>query len=160
MISMLKEEFRSLPIFEGFTSEQIELLETIIDYCYFPKGLVIFEQGHTACDLFILLSGEVTVRFKPYDGPPLVVAKIQSGGVFGWSAAIGRDFYTSGAVAEQESKAFRLHNTELRHFCQCQPEVAAVFLDRLANGIAERLRNTHDEVLALLTKGMEIRDDW
>ena len=74
MISMFKEEYFELSIFRDLTAEQIRLLCTILDYCHFSEGLVIFDQGQTATNLYILLSGAVMVNYKPYDGPPLVVA--------------------------------------------------------------------------------------
>ncbi len=120
-----------------------------------PNGAVIFEQGDLADCLYILLEGEVEVRYKPYDGPPLSVAHIIPGGVFGWSAALGRREYTSGAQAESECQVVRVRSASLHRLCECYPETGGVLLDRLAGVIAERLRNTHASILAMLSQGVD-----
>jgi len=121
----------------------------------FSKGKKIFEQGQKADFLYILLVGEVSVEYKPYDGPALTVARIFPGGVFGWSAALGRELYTSGATAIEDIEAIQLSNNQLRSICETHPETGAVLLDRLASGIAEKLKNTHSHVLNLLSQGIE-----
>lgn len=159
MGSMFKEEFAELAIFKGLSDEQIQLLDQILELCQFTKDQLIFEQGQTADYLYILVDGEVTVRYKPYDGPVLTVARITPGGVFGWSAALGRQAFTSGAIAEGPSRALRISGVQLHSFCECNPEIGAVLLERLAGVIAQRLRNTHTEVLTILTKGMDLSAD-
>src|SRR3972149_449277 len=61
-------------------------------------GEVFFQQDQLADRLYLLVSGRVEIRFKPYDGEALTVSIIEAGGGFGWSAALGRSSYTSGAV--------------------------------------------------------------
>lgn len=153
--SMFRQEYTRLPIFAGFNGNQIQELTLFLTECQFDKDCLIFQQGQPAAFLYILLSGEVSIRFKPYDGPPLTVARIEPGGVFGWSAALQRDAYTSGAVTMQSSTAFRMRGTGLLEFRSRYPTTGALLLDRLAGGIAERLRSTHNHVLDLLTGGVE-----
>jgi CRP-like cAMP-binding protein len=152
---MFRQEYARLPIFAGFNGDQIRELTLFLKECQFDKDCLIFRQGQPADFLYILLSGEVLIRFKPYDGPPLTVARIEPGGVFGWSAALRRDVYTSGAVTMQNSAAFRIQGTGLLEFRAQYPTTGALLLDRLAGGIAERLRSTHTHVLDLLTRGVE-----
>lgn len=153
MGSMDRQDYARLPIFAGLDGNQISQLSPFLFECVLEKDIIIFEQGQPAEHLYILLSGEVAVRYKPYDGPPLTVARIESGGVFGWSAALGRDVYTSGAVALQDSIAYRLHGGSLPVICACYPETGKIWLERLAGVIAERLRNTHTQVLEILSQG-------
>ena len=100
---MFRQDYAQLPIFAGLDGDQISQLSPFLVECSLQKDMVIFEQGPACEYLYILLTGEVAVRYKPYDGPLLAVARIEPGGVFGWSAALGRDVYTSGAVALQDS---------------------------------------------------------
>jgi CRP-like cAMP-binding protein len=99
------------------------------------------------------------VRFKPYDGPELTVARILPGGVFGWSAAMGHNTYTSGAVATQECEVVRIRGDRLHQLCQDHPEIGVVVLERLAGVIAERLRSTYNQILTILTNGMDLNDE-
>jgi CRP-like cAMP-binding protein len=159
MVSMFRPEISHLPIFQGLTSEQLAMIDPLLDLCFLSRDRVIFEQGQTARYLYILKDGGVTVSYKPYDGPPLTVARIQPGGVFGWSAALGRDIYTSGAVSEVDSHAYRILGVRLHRFCENHPETGVVLLERLASVIAERLRSTHTEVMTILSQGMSMENE-
>ena len=150
---MLRQEIADLAIFKGLDDFQVKALSPFLEDVHFAAGEAIFQQGHPAEHVFILLTGVVQVRYKPYDGPALTVARILPGDVFGWSAALGRDIYTSGAQAEVASEAFRIRTGNLHHLCDCDPAAGGVLLQRLAGGIAERLRNTHGSILELLNQG-------
>jgi CRP-like cAMP-binding protein len=160
MFSMLWEDYAALPIFKGLSPDQFRLLDNILEFCQFPQGIIIFSQGKIAANLYILTEGEVSIRYKPYDGPPLTIAHIQPGGVFGWSAALGRSTYTSEAITAENSCTFRLSSINLHRFCERYPDVGALFLDRLASVIAARMRNTHNEILTILTKSMNLSDNY
>ena len=155
MVSMFRQDFALLSIFSGLNDEQISQLSPYMVECHFHRDQVIFEQGQRADHLYILISGEVTVNYKPYDGPPLTVARIEPGGVFGWSAALGRDVYTSSAVAVQEGLAYRMRGDNLAVLCEEHHDTGMILLDRLASVIAERLRGTHTQVLGILSRGID-----
>jgi CRP-like cAMP-binding protein len=159
MGTMLKQDCSKLPIFAGLAPAEMHLVEPLLDLSCFQANETIFEQGQIATFLYILLRGEVVVRFKPYDGPPLTVAHIVPGGVFGWSAALGRSAYTSGAEAVTEIEAVCIRGDRLYQLCQDRPEIGVVILERLASVIAERLRSTHTQILSILASGMSLNEE-
>ena len=152
---MFRQEYANLSIFQGMEPAQIAALSPYLDEVHFQRGQVIFTQGQPADCLYILLWGEVEVRYKPYDGPALTVARIKPGDVVGWSAALGRDEYTSGAEASEESTAYRIRAENLQRLYAADPVAGGIMLERLASVIAERLRNTHSSILDLLSQGMD-----
>jgi CRP-like cAMP-binding protein len=143
-----------LSLFHDLTSEQLDLIQSFVEICKFPEDTIIFEQGEQAEHLYIVISGEVIIRFKPYDGPDITVSHICEGGVFGWSAALGRTAYTSAATTTTTSEFFRFKAQDLHRLCQKSPETGRIILDRLATVIAERLRSTHAQILAILTRAV------
>lgn len=159
MISMFRQDHTQLAIFNGLTSGQLSQLEPFFERVQFKAGQIVFDQGSDANYLYILLTGKVEVVYKPYDGPPLTVARINDGGVFGWSAALGREAYTSAAISTENGEAIRLSAANLHRLCEQSPQIGSAFLDRLAGVIAERIQNTHDQVLAILTQGMDTNSD-
>lgn len=152
---MFRQEYANLAIFNGLQASQVRALSPFLEEIVLREGQIIFEQGERACSLFILLEGEVTVRYKPYDGPPLTVARIQAGEVFGWSSALGREVYTSNAEAVRAGLAYRIQAKSLKHLCDENPDAGRVLLERLADSIAERLRNTNSTVLELLSQSID-----
>ncbi len=156
---MFLEDYAQLSIFAGLDGNQIDQISPFLVECQFPAGHTIFEQGQLAENLYILLSGEVVINYKPYDGPPLTVAHIVPGGVFGWSAALQRDAYTSGAFTLQPCIAYCLRGASLQLICSEHPETGKMLLERLASVIAARLRSTHVQVLGILTQGIDKESD-
>lgn len=151
---MQNKDFNQLPLFQGLNSSQLELLRPLfVDYnCY--EGTVLFEQGEPAEYLYLVISGEAEIQYKPEDGPPIAVARVRPGGLAGWSSLIGRRFYTSAVVCSQDSQLLRVRGADLQKLCQENPETGIVLLERLADVVAERLSHTHPQVLSLLENGL------
>lgn len=143
-----------LSIFQGFSPDQLELLQPLFTICEQQDGDILFQQGDIAGYLYFLVEGEAVVRYKPDDGPWLTVARIHPEGVLGWSAALGSPLYTSSGICTANSILLRISNTNLRRLCEEHPRTGRLVLERLATMIAQRLRNTHSYVIALLEQGL------
>lgn len=139
-----------LDLFRGLNAEQLEMLSRLLNPEQYAMQQAIFHQGDRADKLHILLSGQVEILLKPYDGEQLLVASIGSGGVFGWSAALGRREYTSDAVAVVDGEGLSIRGKALRSFCEAHPESGVLVLERLTEVISSRLRSTHHKVFELL----------
>lgn len=153
---MFKQTFDHLSFTQGFNAEQIEALRPLFQAVSMPAGSILFEQGSPADHFFIVIDGEVSIRYKPEDGPALILTRIREQGVVGWSAAIGSPFYTSSAVCAEESQLLSVRSDDLRRFYDERPAIAEMLLERLAAMIADRLRHTHPQIMALLENGMRL----
>lgn len=147
-------DFDHLKIFEGLSAIQRELVLPLFVSCDTSEGDVLFEQGDPAEYLYLVVEGGLAVRYKPYDGPPIVVARIQPGGMVGWSAAMGRTSYTSSVDCLSDCLLLKISRNELRLLYRQNPETCLVILDRLALVIAQRLDNTYSHVLELIKLGI------
>jgi CRP-like cAMP-binding protein len=147
-------EFDHLHIFEGLSPIERELLIPLFIRCDYQKGDVLFEQGDAAENLYLVVEGELAVRYKPEDGPQLVVARVQENGMVGWSAALGRSSYTSSVDCLADCLLLKISRSDLKALCRQDSEICSAILDRLAVIIAERLSNTHNHVLNLLKQGI------
>lgn len=152
---MSSDAFNTLPIFQGMSRPEQEMLRGLFVPYSCGDQSMIFEQGDPAEFLYIVVEGEVIVSFKPDDGPAITVARILPGGIVGWSAALGSRMYTSAAFCTADTHLLGIRGTDLRKLCEQYPETGVILLDRLATVIAQRLTNTHDQVLALLELGLK-----
>jgi CRP-like cAMP-binding protein len=152
---MTEQELSRFDLFRGLDPHKRDLVTRLGTRTAFETGDLIFSQGQPATHLYLLLSGKVTIRFKPDDGDPIIVTVLEPGGVFGWSAALGRGRYTSAAICQEPSEVLVISGAALRRLCETDPETGVLILERLAEVIAERLRATHAQVLALLHQGMQ-----
>ncbi len=153
-IIMNLERYTHLAFFAGFSKAEIQLLMPYFAPETWVAGTVIFDQGDCAEYLYLLVSGELTIRYKPDDGPIMNLTRIQPGGIFGWSAAMGNPTYTSGAVCALDSEVLRIRGADLRMLCEKHPEFGAVILNRLSAIIAERQRGQQGRVNSMLSDGM------
>ena len=151
---MSKELLNRFALIEGFSEDQIQILRPLIEDVNYQTDQVIFKQGDRADFLYFVLEGKVSIQFNPDDGPVLCVAELNEGDVFGWSAALGSECYTSSAVCTERGVFIRMEGQELKKLCQEHPETGILILNRLAGVIAQRLRGTHEKVVELLHQGL------
>ena len=154
---MVEDLFERLPLFQDLRPEQMALVRRLFVPCYYSLGTVVFEQGNLTDNLYIVVDGEIGVRYKPEDAPQINVAKVGRGGVVGWSAALGSPSYTSSAVCLCDCLLVRIHSEDLHDLCLTHPETGRIILNRLAAVISERLRNTHHQVINLLEQGLRVQ---
>ncbi len=146
--------FDRLEMFSDLSPSQRALVKPLFTPQNEVDGKVLFEQGAPADFLYIVVDGEILIQFKPDDGPMLTIAKVHPEGVVGWSAALGSPTYTSSAFCSTDCWVLRLRGEELRRFYERQPDTGALVLERLAAAIAERMRNTYPQIVALLEQGL------
>ncbi len=156
---MNKEEI-NIEIFKGFTEDQLIELKTILTPCHYSNGEVIIRQNQRAEDLFIVINGEVEIRHRPYDGPVLTVGKISSGGVFGWSAILGRSDYSSTVTAMADCVLYRINGRKLQGFCEHHHETGVVLLEKMALSVAQQPAQIHEQIMKLLQFAMECPNNY
>ena len=157
-MEMLKD-LRTIPPFEDLNEEVLRLVEPLFNRYTCPAGTVIFEQGDPALNLYLLLRGSVTLRYKPYDGPPLNLTQVPTGGVFGWSAVVGNPAYTSGTVAREDVEAIRIRGTDLRGLAVRHPEAGRVILDKLAGKVSNRWKDANLQVREILEQAVSVEKE-
>ena len=148
------ERYGHLAFFAGLQPKDLQLLEPYFAPQTWVAGTRIFEQDDYAEFLYLVVNGEVTIRYKPHDGPVMTVTHVQPGGIFGWSAAMNNPAYTSGAICTLDSEVLRIRGTDLRMLCDKYPDLGKIILDRLAGVIAERKHSQQGQVTTILANGM------
>ena len=141
-------------IFKELDENQIKLLRPLFERFFCRPGTLIFQQGEQAEFLYLIIDGKVDMSYKPYDGIPMTISRVGEGGLFGWSAVVGREKYSSTAIAVGQVEAFRVQGSQLRKFCLEQPEAGRDILERLADGVSSRWKDAHAQVKSLLFQGI------
>lgn len=113
------------------------------------------DQGSPAEYLYFIEQGVLQISYKPYDGEPITVTHLESGGLFGWSAVVGSPKYTSSGVAVEELDTLRVKGSDLRKLCAEHPDAGKVILDRLADAVSARWEDAHEQIKSILKNGMK-----
>jgi CRP-like cAMP-binding protein len=152
---MPEYEFDQLSLFRDLTPAQLDLIRPLFVACECHPGTVIFDQGEPAIFPYLITSGEVVIRYQPEDDHEnIIVTHVRDGGLVGWSAVIGRRFYTSAAVCSQYTRMLRVRGSDLQAMCEQHPDPGLCILDRLATMVAERVHGGHPQIVALLEIGL------
>jgi CRP/FNR family transcriptional regulator, cyclic AMP receptor protein len=144
------ESLPYIPLFQDLDPAQIALLKPLFEEFACPADTVIFEQGTSAIYLYLLIKGEVAIRYKPYDGPLITLTRLREGDVFGWSAVVGSPLYTSSIISETEIESIRIRGSHLLKLFNDSPETGKVVMDRLARVVSPRWGNAQAQVQSLL----------
>jgi CRP-like cAMP-binding protein len=144
-----------IPAFENLDDEYVQLLKPLFEPYSCRAGSIVVQQGAPAEYLYLVLSGQVQMSFKPDDGTPITISHVEKGGWFGWSSVVGSRKYTSSAIAIADLDAIRIHGNELRKLCLEQPNVGKVVLERLADNVSLRWKDAHKQVKSMLAKGLK-----
>ena len=139
-----------IPLFQGLTSAETDLLKSLFESYYCRADTDIFGQGDPALYLYLILNGAVIIRYKPYDGVAMTLTRLRSGDVFGWSAVVGRKRYTSSVISETAIESLRLRREDLWFLVEEHPEIGKTIIDRLARMVSPRWTNAHAPIELLL----------
>jgi CRP-like cAMP-binding protein len=154
---MTLQDLAALSLFDGIPQRDLARFARISSIVELQEQEQIFGQGEPATRLFILLEGEVAIRYKPGDGDPLTVTVLGRGDVFGWSSALGRSRYTSSAYSNRQGRALSIPGAKFHALCEDHPKTGVLIIERLADVIAGRLRGTREAVAALLHNGYRVK---
>ena len=141
-------------IFDELDEDLIDLLSPLFEEFSYQPGTTIFRQGEQSEFLYLVINGKVDMSYKPHDGGSITISHVGKGGIFGWSAVVGSDTYTSTAVAIGDVEAFRVHGSDLRKFCREHPQEGKDILERLADGVSSRWKDAHKQVQSILLQGI------
>ncbi|MBA4419818.1 MAG: hypothetical protein C0391_01590 [Anaerolinea sp.] len=151
---LIREKLIKTELFHDLTDEQLDSLARLAIPWNYELNEILFEQDQYAEFLYIILGGEVSIRFKPYDGEEIQVARVTEGGICGWSSVLGRAIYTSAAICTQPCETLRFRGRELQKLCESFPDTGVIIMERLAAVIAERLSSTNEKIMQMLSHNL------
>lgn len=143
-----------ISLFDGFDPRQLDLLSSLFEYYSCPADTLIFKQGEKAVYLYLITAGYALIQYKPYDGPPIILAHLKPGDAFGWSAAVGNTLYSSGIVSSSPLEAVRIRGEDLACLCHKHPTTGSIILNRLALGVSGRWKDARIQVQTILKGGL------
>ena len=136
--------------FSDLGSADLKIIAPLFSARTFSANAVIFEQGERATCLYLLTRGEVVIRYKPYDGETMTLNRIRPGGVFGWSAVLGNETYSSSVACIEPSETLVVCGDNLRTLLVEHPQTGRLVLDRLARAVSSRWVNAQAQIKEML----------
>lgn len=128
------EHLRLVPLFRGFSDEELAPVAALFDRAVPREGGTLFEAGEPATELYLLVAGEVTL-VRPADDtyrlrPPALIGEL------GALTGLPR---SCRAVVAGEAELWRLEASKLQlHFADNQ-ELGVRFLANLLDVVADKV---------------------
>jgi len=160
-VNILKRltQLESVQIFKDLDEKYMDLLKPLFEPFSCNAGATVLQQGTPADYLYLVISGAVEMTYKPYDGVPITISHVEKDGLFGWSAVVGSEKYTSSAIAIEHLETWRIRGSELRKLCIDHPEAGKDILERLAGSVSLRWQDAQSQVKSILENGMKNKRD-
>ena len=117
----------------------------------FPAGTTLLTEGDSADFLYVLIEGQLKVYSGNSKGREVVYNILEPGEFFGEMMLDGEPRYASCAAIE-EVEAGLLSRAAIAHLIQDHPAVGAKLLGKLTQLLAQRLRNTSNQLVRALEK--------
>ncbi len=141
------EVLRRFPFFLGFTDAEVAEIAESGELTDVPAGATLFREGTPAEVLYFLLEGEMETLLLEQGVVPVTV--VYPGEPTGWSALIEPYVYTSTVRATRDSRVVGFGRSALARALS-NPRLASVLMQRIAEIVAKRLRDTQGRLATFL----------
>jgi small-conductance mechanosensitive channel len=128
------ELLRQVDLFSVLSEDEMNELGERLQYAPFARGDVITKQGNIAHWLYIIMFGEVDVRYEPPNAAPQTVSTLRAGQFFGEMALLTGDARSATVVAKTDVECYRLDGKSFQGLLLGRPEIA----EGIARVIASR----------------------
>ncbi|NOZ26594.1 MAG: Crp/Fnr family transcriptional regulator [Chloroflexi bacterium] len=143
------ELIRRYPYFAGFDMDQIVTLAKAADELTVEPGHYFFHEGEELCCFYIVLEGAVAIVIEvPGEEDEVVVSTVGPGEVFAWSGLVPPHTATASAKATTRCRVIAFDCQELRKVFETDCRFGYLMMQKIAQVIRDRLRDTRIQSLA------------
>ena len=139
-------------LFNGLSESLLKEIAAISSEVAAKQGDFVFREGEKADKLYFLLHGSIALRVKLTSRPESVTVSFVSSPYksFGWSGVVAPHHYTSSAECDEDSNLLIIPANPFIKLLEKNPEHGFIVMKRIAEIIADRLRNSHQALLKTL----------
>ena len=129
-------------IFCDLAPEALHEFDTIKSLQTFPRGTILFREGHVARSAFLLCQGRVRLSVCSESGRRMTLRVASAGEVLGLSAVLAGGCYEVTAETLEPVQIAEVHRKELLHFLHEHRDVCL----QVVNLLSEDLHVAYDRV--------------
>ena len=138
---------RDCGFLQELSDEHLGQLASIARPVEFEEGATILREGETAKDMFIILSGRVSLEIcSPSVGCRRIMT-LNSGELLSWSAVLQQGRQTATARTISPVKALAVDGCQLFVLCEHDPAFGFAFIRRVALAMTSRLTAARMQLL-------------
>ena len=148
------ETLRRYPFFGTLSPSQLQAVADLSEEVALKKGSTIFEEGHPADKLYILLRGSVDFyskseeEFHPKTRKEFSVGEVNPGEPFAVSALLEPYILNATARASQDCQVIKIDALALRNMFDLDQAFAYRMMTQTAKALMERLSSVRVQLAA------------
>jgi len=104
-----------------------------------PAGTAVFRQGECSPFIYIVLAGNVDLRFEDSGGESVEITTVGAGELLGWSPVLGRQAMSATAQASSRCRLAVLEVKNILDLCDRDPQFGVAFLLQIGHVLSDRL---------------------
>jgi len=135
------------PFFQSLDEGYRKLIVGCASNVVFQAGEIIFREGESADQFYIIRHGRVALEMHNGGKGPIIVETLGEGDVLGWSWLVPPYHWRFDAHAVELTRAIALDGQCLRKKCYEDHSLGYELLMRIVNLIAERLHATRMQLM-------------
>lgn len=143
------EKLKKCRFFSNMKQEDLEQVANICREVEIPQQTVIFEEYDRAKEVFVIMSGQVSLAICEPKKSCRQIAIVGEGDLVGWSSLLGRTRLSDTASTLTPVKAMVFDGAELSKFCTDHPSFGFEFMRQAAAAMALRLSGTRLQLLEM-----------
>jgi len=146
------ELLRRFPFFAGLTDEELKSIAMISDEKHYEANTFIFRERNKADKLYVLLEGTVDIMVDT-DEEGLrheTVSTLSQGDAFCWSAVVEPHILTASAFAATPTNVIAVDGAGLRAMFELDCHLGYRVLQKAAQLVSNRLKDTRIQMLSLV----------
>ena len=143
------DELRGVEFLHEFPEEYLNHLADISRLVEFPARSTIFREKDEARDVYVVISGQVSLVICAPGVGCRELMKVGPGDLIGWSPLVGRSRLSDTAHAVTGVTAIAIPGEKLLGLCDEFPKFGFDFIHRAAKVLASRLSATRLQMLKM-----------
>ncbi|MCU0317221.1 MAG: Crp/Fnr family transcriptional regulator [Fimbriimonadaceae bacterium] len=144
---------RRIPLFAGLSSYHLLQIAELCTVRTIEKGQVLFRQGETGHQVFIILSGKISIDFFPEHSQEVTLAVRGAGEVIGEMAILEDLPRSAAATALRFSRLIVLNRKDFTQLVKKNPEVALAVMQHLS----QRIRKMSNDLTESRSESLQSR---
>ena len=156
-----------LPFFSGISRDRLAEIEAFSIVQNYEKGAVVFQNNEPARNLYGLIQGDVdlsimfkeeiitkNIKHEEYISAnvenlekPIIIEKVKSHDIFGWSALVEPGRMTATARCASDCEIVLIPASDLKQIFNNDPELGYLLSSRINIIIAQRLNSRTEKLV-------------
>lgn len=138
----LVQILKGVDLFNGLNTDQLQRLVSISQREVYDADAVIFQQGAPGDKMYVVMSGQVELRFEDGKGSNQAALYLGSGQIFGEMALLDQGTRSATIIAVQDgTELYAISSSDFIVLCSTDTSIGYVMMRNMALDLSFKLRH-------------------